>query len=645
VIDRLIAGRYRITEKIGIGGMAEVFRATDETLGRTVAIKVMLPQYATDETFAIRFRQEAQAAANLQSPYIVNIYDWGFEQADQTYFIVMEYVRGTDLKTAIEQRGAINQHKVAEIGAQVCAALNVAHGYDIIHRDIKPHNIMIQPDGNAKVMDFGIARANDANMTQTGSVLGTAYYVSPEQAQGKALTPATDIYSLGIVLYEAATGKVPFDGPDAVSIAVKQVNEQPRLPRRINPDIDADLGAIILKAMQKRPGDRFSTAEQMRQALLKYLNGQPLGTIDSNARTRVISTPAVIPVAEATAVMPKLTTPGTITKIGNPSSGQSQPKRNSKTPWIVALVSILAVAAIGIVLYFVFFPLQEPQTEVPKIVGMNQDQANQALRSAGLELGDVREETSPSVAIGYIITQNPAAGAKVTQGGKVDIVLSRGTGSVVVPDLTGRSPAEAEAELKALNLSYTAGSSRPDASIAKGLICAQSPAAENQVAEGTSVICDISTGPETALISNVYGMTKDNAANLLTTTGFKVAYAEDVYSSAVDAGQVVSQDKSGEAVKGTTVTLTISKGPEPAPEVKVTVPNIVGMDVNAASNALSSQGLSLDYTGSAAGKIVKSQDPKPNTSVLPGSTVKVIFEGSDNPSGSGTQTGGSGSTP
>ncbi|MCL2757107.1 MAG: protein kinase, partial [Coriobacteriia bacterium] len=278
MIDRVFGGRYRLTERIGLGGMAEVFKATDEVLGRTVAVKVMLPQFASDPSFATRFRQEAQAAANLQSPYIVNIYDWGHEEAgstaDGTYYIVMEYVRGTDLKTAIEQRGAINQRKVAEIGSQVCAALSVAHGYDIIHRDIKPHNIMVQPDGNTKVMDFGIARANNANLTQTGSVLGTAYYVSPEQAQGKTLSAATDIYSLGVCLYEAATGQVPFEGSDPVSIAVKQVNDEPVPPRTVNPKIDPAFELIILKAMAKDPADRFTTVDQMRVALNEYLAGR-----------------------------------------------------------------------------------------------------------------------------------------------------------------------------------------------------------------------------------------------------------------------------------------------------------------------------------------------------------------------------------
>ena len=206
-VNEMIFGRrYRATEKIGAGGMAEVYKAVDETLGRTVAVKVLHPRYASDPNFATRFRREAQAAAQLQSPNIVNMYDWG--QDGDTYYIVMELVRGTDLKAIITENGPLESKRVAEIGAQVCSALSVAHGYDVIHRDIKPHNLMVAPDGSVKVMDFGIARAGNTTMTQTGSVLGTAHYVSPEQAQGRELKAQSDLYSLGVVLYEAATGQI-----------------------------------------------------------------------------------------------------------------------------------------------------------------------------------------------------------------------------------------------------------------------------------------------------------------------------------------------------------------------------------------------------------------------------------------------------
>ena len=320
MIGRVFNNRYQITERIGIGGMAEVYRAQDNVLGRLVAVKVMLPQYAADESFTQRFKQEAASAANLQSPYIVNVYDWG--QDEGTYYIVMEFVRGSDLKTAIIERGAINQRKVAEIGSQVCQALSVAHGLDIIHRDIKPQNIMVQPDGNVKVMDFGIARAKNSTKEQTSSVLGTAHYISPEQAQGKELTAASDIYSLGIVLYESATGKLPFDGPDAVSVAMKQVQDEPVPPRELNPEIDPSLEAIILKAMSKNPMERFATAKDMRSALNDYLAGRPvaLGAGFTGAQTQIMgNVPNIGPMPDGTAVMPAV---GGASQHGGEEEGQ-----------------------------------------------------------------------------------------------------------------------------------------------------------------------------------------------------------------------------------------------------------------------------------------------------------------------------------
>lgn len=223
--QRVLGGRYLLKDKVGNGGMASVYRAQDQVLDRTVAVKIMLPQYAGDATFAARFKQEAQAAAGLQSPYIVGVYDWGKD--GDTYYIVMEYLRGTDLKSGVRSHGALDPKKVAQIGSQICGALSVAHKHEIIHRDIKPQNIMVLPDGNIKVMDFGIARAKNSHLTQDNNVLGTAHYVSPEQTRGQDLGATSDIYSLGVVMYECATGRVPFDGDDAISVALKQVNELP----------------------------------------------------------------------------------------------------------------------------------------------------------------------------------------------------------------------------------------------------------------------------------------------------------------------------------------------------------------------------------------------------------------------------------
>ena len=282
--QQVLGGRYLLKDKVGTGGMATVYRAQDQVLDRTVAVKIMLPQYAADATFAARFKQEAQAAAGLQSPYIVGVYDWGKD--GDTYYIVMEFLRGTDLKSGIRAHGALDPKKVAQIGSQICAALSVAHKHEIIHRDIKPQNIMVLPDGNIKVMDFGIARAKNSHLTQDNNVLGTAHYVSPEQTRGQELGPTSDLYSLGVVMYECATGRVPFDGDDAISVALKQVNELPVPPSQINPGVDPDLERIILKCMEKDPAARFQSADELRQVLNNYLAGRQ---VDVPEPTRVIA--------------------------------------------------------------------------------------------------------------------------------------------------------------------------------------------------------------------------------------------------------------------------------------------------------------------------------------------------------------------
>lgn len=624
MIDKVFAGRYRITEKIGIGGMAEVYKATDETLGRTVAVKVMLPQYAQDQTFAVRFKQEAQAAANLQSPYIVNIYDWGYEETSQTYFIVMEYIRGTDLKTAITQRGAINQRKVAEIGSQVAAALGVAHSYDVIHRDIKPQNIMVQPDGNAKVMDFGIARANNANLTQTGSVLGTAYYVSPEQAQGKELTSASDIYSLGVVLYEAATGRVPFDGPDAVSIAVKQVNEMPLPPRAIDANIDAGLEAIILKAMQKNPADRFRTADEMRMALGEYLQGKPIQHVNHEALTQVITKPTVVPPAAATAVMPELATAATHTRAGSYNRGSQEPPEKSKVPLIVALVASFALLLAGVAIYLAFCSGNDDKVEVPRVIGFTQEEATAALTAADLVVGDVKIESSETIEAGHVMSQNPAASSRVAAGTAVNLVISSGTGNVEVPTLTNMTQSEAQQALAALNLVFVVGDSKPSDNIESGRVISSNPEAGSKVPEGTKVYCTISSGPEKIPIPNVLSMGMAEAEELLLSAGFKVEYAADVYSY-MDAGLIFNQTPTGQALRGQTITLTVSLGPEPLVPEQVKVPDFTNMTLTEAIARITNMKINIDFSGDTVTGRVLSQDYPADTMVDQWTTINLVF--------------------
>ena len=560
-----------IGERIGIGGMAEVYQGQDNVLGRTVAIKVMLPQYAEDPTFTARFRQEAAAAANLQSPYIVNVYDWG--QDSDTSYIVMEFVRGSDLKTAIKQRGAINQRKVAEIGSQVCQALAVAHNLDIIHRDIKPQNIMVQPDGNVKVMDFGIARAKNSVKAKTSQVLGTAHYISPEQAQGKELTAASDIYSLGVVLYEASTGQLPFDGPDAVSVALKQVQETPVPPREVNPAIDPSLEAIILKAMSKDPRARFATARDMRHALNDFLSGRQvnLGGMAAADTALITNVVPVIPPSqietEKTAVMGGTANGGSQSKSTNWMQGKDQANNGEKPrKWgrVAAVVILLALLiGGGAYAYQTLVPaLTAPKTvEVPDVKGKTVDAAASELKNAGFSVGAVDYVYNDTVDADLIISQSPNAGSMQEPNTKINLSVSQGIEQVEVPDLTDMTANDARAALQKAGLAYEAGAAEHSSTIKENKVMRQNPTPGTRVAKGSTVTYILSAGEETIKVPDVVNSLEGEATAELKNAGFEVVvdYASD---NNVPEGAVVSQSpRAGEKAKsGSTISLVISTG-------------------------------------------------------------------------------------
>ena len=578
---RTLNNRYQIADRVGIGGMAEVYMGQDLVLGRSVAIKVMLPQYAEDATFTARFRQEAASAANLSSPYIVNVYDWGNDNG--TYYIVMEFVRGSDLKTAIKERGAINQRKVAEIGSQVCQALSVAHNQDIIHRDIKPQNIMVQPDGNVKVMDFGIARAKNSVKEKTEAVLGTAHYISPEQAQGKDLTAASDIYSLGIVLYEAATGQLPFDGPDAVSVALMQVKDAPRPPHEINPSIDPALEAIILKAMNKNPADRFATTREMRQALGNYLAGRPVNLAGFTAAQTAVIGGAVpnIPVMapeDQTAVMQ--VTPGQEGRGGRKyvdsnvaggghaqgqGSGQgsgSKPGGKRKVAIITAIIAV--IAAIGVVAFALLN--RGPDTvDMPDVSNKTLQEATSIIENAGFTVGTVSEEYSTSVDSGRVISQNPTASSKQKPGTTVNLTISLGVELVSVPDLTNMTAAEAKSALADAGLGFEAGAAEHSDTIEKDHVVRQNPVAGQDVAKGSKVTYFLSAGKEEKKVAmpDVVGKLEADAESTIMRASKNFTVMKDYVSSVeVQNGAVISQTpNAGEQVPDdTTVYLAISTG-------------------------------------------------------------------------------------
>ena len=636
MVGRVLNDRYEITERVGIGGMAEVYRAQDKVLGRMVAVKVMLPQYAADETFTKRFRLEAASAARLQSPYIVSIYDWGLD--GETYYIVMEFLRGTDLKTAIQERGAVNQRKVAEIGSQVAQALSVAHAASIIHRDIKPQNIMIQPDGNIKVMDFGIARAGDAGLSQTATVLGTAHYVSPEQAQGKELTGASDIYSLGVVLYEATTGKLPFDGQDAVSVAVKQVNEVPAAPSTINPNIDPSLEAIIMKALEKDPERRFKDAAEMRHVLNDFLAGRPinLGEDISGLKTQVMG--GVAPIPNSTQVMSPVAGQGTgnFTQVGprtysaeDEAEKAKKKKRNTIIGIVVAILCIIGIAGA------VFALGGSEKVTVPDVTGKPIAQARTTLEQAGFKVGTETEVYSSEVSSGNVVSTDPKAGEQAEKGATIKINVSKGTEQVSVPDLKGKSADDAQKALSQAGLNGKQGDTVYSDDVSEGAVASQDTGAGSKANKGDTIVYHLSKGSEKVSIPNVVGMTQANATSKLESAGFSVNVTTSA-SDDVDKGNVIKQSDTGTAKKGSTITITVSSGAS-----SVQVPSVVGKTESDAGSTLEKAGFRYDIQRESSSTVAKGnvirQSPSSGSSAKKGDTITIyVSTGASSSSGNDT---------
>jgi len=672
----LVGRRYRLSEEIGSGGMADVYKAVDETLGRPVAVKLMHARLASDPSFAARFQQEAKAAANLQSPYIVNIYDWGqetLENGQPLYYIVMEYVRGEDLKSIIRRQGALPSRKVAEIGAMVCSALSVAHGYDIIHRDIKPHNIMVLPDGNIKVMDFGIARAGNTQMTQTGSVLGSAHYVSPEQAQGRDLTAASDLYSLGVVMYEASTGQMPFDGDSPVATALKQVQEQAVRPTAINPEVDPNLEQVIGYAMAKDPRARYATADAMRRDLLRVARGEPIigahGDADSDA-TSVMGAAAAGAAGGAagaalagrrdpqdmdgTTVMPAVgdgTSPATPMTPGVERTIGPEEKKKGTKAWIWVAVITCLVAAAGLLAWQLgVFDADEEDAAVdmPDVTRITLEAAKEVLREEGIavivppededadsasglletilpdanpELIIIEEAFSPDVPEGYVIDQYPEAGAELANPAdtRVTLTVSKGEEEFEVPDLTGMTLDEARQVVADADFDIRS-TTEHHATVPADQIISQSPEAGTELAGGSVINVVVSQGVESVDVPNVRTMTRAQANTTLTNAGFQVSVRE-VFSNDVNEGIVIDQNpRQGASLqRGSTVEITVSRGPE-----TVAVPNVLNQTEDAARTTLTNAGFVVRVSHAAGDQgIVIGQSPNAGQRAQPGSTVTI----------------------
>ena len=549
-----------------------------------VAVKVMLPQYRRRPNFTQRFRQEAAAAANLQSPYIVNVYDWG--QDDGTYYIVMEFVRGSDLKTAIKQRGAINQRKVAEIGSQVCQALSVAHNQDIIHRDIKPQNIMVQPDGNVKVMDFGIARAKNSVKDTDLRCAGHRPLHLARAGAGQGPHRRQRHLLAGHRAVRGRHGQAALRRPRRRSVAMKQVKDEPAAPSSINPNIDPDLEDIIMVALSKDPARRFATANDMRVALNDYLAGRPVtlpaGAMSSSfteAQTRMMgAVPAPVPGITSTQVMP--TVAGGTAAMSPNSTGNFQATnfhdantKKSKKPVIIALCAILAIALVAGIAFAIsggFKPAApaDELIEVPSVVGNTEQEATFTLEQAGFQV-QITTKEDESVDEGTVLQQDPAGGTKQQKGATITLTIAVGPDTVDAPNFKNMTMDKARQEAEAAGLKVVEAESKYSEDVAEGKIISQSPAAGDPVKPGTTIEVVTSRGSELTTVPNVIGMTEEAAIDKLQSEGFGADVKAREYSDKQGEGRVMKQDPLNDKVKpGATVQITISKGPEPEPEPK-----------------------------------------------------------------------------
>lgn len=542
-----VGGRYELGELLGRGGMAEVRKGTDVRLGRTVAIKRLRVDLATDPTFQARFRREAQSAAGLNHPNIVAVYDSGEEMAaDGTHvqpYIVMEYVAGRTLRDVLNDGRKLLPERVLEIMSGVLAALDYSHRAGIIHRDIKPANVMLTPTGEVKVMDFGIARAiseGTSTVTQTQAVVGTAQYLSPEQARGETVDSRSDVYSAGCLFYELLVGRPPFVGDSPFSVAYQHVRETAEPPSVHDPELPPELDSIVMKSLAKRVEDRYQSAADMQKDIQRYLDGHPI-----DPPTAVVPPPP----AEPTSIFSPV------------AEEEPEEERRKRWPIVVLVLVLLALLIGGIALAMQYFDSPEAEeVTVPQVTNMTLPAAERRLDAEGLKVGSVTRESSDDVEQNRVISQDPGSGDTVEAGSEVDLVVSAGTEMVTVPDVLGKQERDATAQLTELGLDVE--SVERDSDEDEGIVVDSDPRPATEVEAGSTVTIFVSTGP--AEVPNVVGMTEDEATSRLEDAGFEVDVREDTTTPS-EKGIVLSQDPRGrsEAPRGSTVTITVSDYEEP----------------------------------------------------------------------------------
>jgi eukaryotic-like serine/threonine-protein kinase len=617
LINTLFDGRYRVMRKLGSGGMADVYLAEDEELGRRVAIKILNDRHANDEQFVERFRREAKNAAGLSHPNIVSIYDRG--EAEGTYYIAMEYLDGRSLKELLIARGPMPIDDAVSYTRQILNALRFAHKKGVVHRDIKPHNVMADPDGRLKVTDFGIARAGASQMTEAGAIVGTAQYLSPEQARGSPVDQRSDLYSVGVVLYEMLTGHVPFTGETPVEIAMKHLSEAPRPPSTMRPDVSPDLDMIVLRALAKNPDDRFQSAEEMDAELARVAGGGSVTAETADAATAVLSgmTMATAP----TAIAPPRRPPGA-RRTGTYRYEEPPTRKRPFWPWLLALLLLVVAGVAG---WYAYGQISDSLSgsgtvSVPFVEGQKEGLAVANVHDKGLQ-DHVRRLPHETAKEGFVYDQQPEPGVRVDKNSEVVIFVSTGPPKVTVPNVKGKSRDDAIGTLSASGLKFKVRDvySKED----EGTVIAQYPTPGARVRKGSTVQINVSRGLQPIGVPSVVGQPYESAASQLQAAGFAVA-RRDVDSDQ-PKGNVVAQDPAGgaQAARGATVTLSVSKGPKTS-----AIPDVTSQDEDTARATLEDSGFRVvvqdeDTTDPNSEGLVLSQDPPGGTKAKPGTTVTI----------------------